>query len=355
MQPIAFYFVLSSMALMLTAPSAADAEPALREPLIVFPPSQITGANEKISSQLSNEERTDAPLPIAGGTLKGKLNLPAIATTGPARMTHYYSGQKVQTSLAFDVTAVDSNQAEQTGLFRMNSTVGGSATTSAYKMALGAESTCGFGSSDCWGMTTVLTTTSGYSKSKNQIVHEFDQNNNSGSNCQDADIGSGGSICGTVLITGAGQNQINFALGVAGYSKVRNGLAFFSGGPIATSIRDWSSSISVLYDTGTHSNGLVLNGKYSNVAITSPGFKVSGTGILSAAEIKTDGQITAQYQKLTPVSYSTLVEQRPCTRENQGNLAFVTDSKTAVFNDPVAGGGTNAMAVVCNGTAYVVH
>jgi hypothetical protein len=333
-----------------TAPSPGSADNSTRLATTAF-------ANLLVGTETTRAQAAEALLaPLASPTFTGTATISALTGTTATPLTHFYSGQNAKTALVFDATAVSTSAAEQTGMFRMNSTTGAAGGVAAYKMALGAESTCGSGSSDCWGMTTVLTTTNGYPVARNQIAHEFDQNNNSGTNCADVDLGVAGTVgCGTVLITGAGSNQINFGLGIGGYSKVRNGIAFFSGGPIAASIRDYSSSISVLYDTGAHSNGIALSGTYSANAISSPGFTVGGTGALSAASITTGGQVTALYQKLTPVTYATVQGQRPCNSTNQGNMAFVTDSNTATFNAAVAGGGTNAMAVVCNGTAYVVH
>ncbi|MGX9983968.1 hypothetical protein [Methylobacterium fujisawaense] len=308
------------------------------------------------STRCANQKLMDAVNTLANTAIGQNTQLSTLKSTAAPSLTQFYSGQNALMNLVFDTTAQSVTQAEQTGAFRMTSYTGAQGGVSAYKMALGMENTCYSGSADCWAATAVLTTKTGYPASRNQIAFEVDQNNDSGTDCGDADLGQNGTVgCGGLLITGAGTNQVNFGLAVAGYSKVRNGVLFPSGGVIASSIRDYSSSISVLYDTGSHANGIALSGTYSANAIASPGFTVSPTGVVNAAALTTGGPVTSLYQKLTPVTFATVASQRPCNSTNAGNMAFIIDSNTTTFNAAVAGGGANAMAIICNGGAYVVH
>ena len=105
-------------------------------------------------------------------------------------------------------------------------------------------------------------------------------------------VASGASVsfstvsCMTMLLTGAGSNQITAALAISGFSKYRNGIQFNSGGPVATSLRDYSSSQVVLKDTGSHINGFDGQGAtYSGNYLVGP---------LSQFLVGPQGQITVQ-------------------------------------------------------------
>lgn len=59
----------------------------------------------------------------------------------------------------------------------------------------------------------------------------------------------------------------------------------------------------------------------------------------------------ATYQR--PVSFSSV--SGLCSGPNEGFAASITDSTTASFNAVVTGGGTNHVAIRCNGTNWVVY
>jgi hypothetical protein len=79
------------------------------------------------------------------------------------------------------------------------------------------------------------------------------------------------------------------------------------------------------------------------------------TGSLSAPSVSSSGIVSGAYGKVAPTTYASISAAYPCNSTNQGVFGFITDSTTATFNAAVAGGGTNPIGVICNGTNYVVH
>ena len=73
---------------------------------------------------------------------------------------------------------------------------------------------------------------------------------------------------------------------------------------------------------------------------------VSATGLLSAPNITTTGVV-----KTTPTTYSSLPVAGIA---GAGSRSFITDANTTTFLAIVAGGGSNAVPVVSNGTNWIV-
>lgn len=73
---------------------------------------------------------------------------------------------------------------------------------------------------------------------------------------------------------------------------------------------------------------------------------VSETGLLSAPNITTTGVV-----KTTPTTYSSLPVAGIA---GAGSRSFITDANTTTFLAIVAGGGSNAVPVVSNGTNWIV-
>lgn len=194
------------------------------------------------------------------------INLAASTkSTATPSIAQLYAGLTVNAGLVYDLTAAAGTaHPEQSGVFRMTNTGGAAGSSTSYKMALGAETTCGTSSSSmCWGMTTVLTANAGYSRSNNMISFESNMNNNSGTNCDDSDYGSTGAPCVVNLIAVGGANQISAAYGVTGSSLIRNGFVVYSGGALAADFRSYSQSQATIIDTGSHAVGAAWNGSYS--------------------------------------------------------------------------------------------
>ncbi|QEE39028.1 MULTISPECIES: hypothetical protein [unclassified Methylobacterium] len=267
-----------------------------------------------------------------------------------------YGYQRVLTSLWFEAEAKSATQAEQAGVFRMTSTTGRPGDVKSYKMALGAETTCGVGSSSCWGMSVIGSFNRGYSTKNHQVAFEVDHNNLTGTNCLEADYGIAGNVpCASLVITGSGSSQITAALDIQGNNQSHNAIQIDTAGASLSTLRNYANTQNLAYDTGSHINGVFLNGTYSKTAIYSPGFTVNGTGDVVARAVSAEGDVSSRYGRLTPVIYRTVAAQRPCNIENQGVTAYIKDSTTASFNAPISGGGSIAIGVVCNGADYVVH
>ncbi len=202
-----------------------------------------TGAATRPAAQI--DANFAAVMPLTAGVsfpLTGTLYSDNITSTEDATIAQTYGFTSILTALDFDVAAISAGLPEQTATFRMTSNVGG-ATAATYKAAFGAETIASSASSPVWAGTFALTTNTGYALTKSQISLEVDHNNNTGFDAPDADVGLLGVVpIGAFYITGAGANQINFGLGISGNAQIRNGVVFFTGGPIYTSITDYSQS-----------------------------------------------------------------------------------------------------------------
>lgn len=215
------------------------------------------------------------------------LVTPRIKITATSGRTLFFAGQNVDVPATVEMTGNSTSAAEEAFIARMTSTAGDNS-VGHYKAAGGFETTCsGATSAYCWGLTSVLTTGADYpTASQYQISVEVDHNNNSGTNCGDADYGVTGSPCGELFMTGAGTNQLSFGVGIAGNNMTRNGLAIYTGGAIAAAVRDYSAAQYSYRDTGKHINGLDASGAViTGNWLVSPSnlLTVSGAGFLTTA------------------------------------------------------------------------
>ncbi len=280
----------------------------------------------------------------------------AFNLAGPPSISGTFADTPLLTTILVNNTATSATQIESVATFRLTSGVGSGHPTTAGKSTLGTEAICNSGSAQCGAFGAVITTNTGFAVTTiTALLSEFDFNQASGTHCDDGDPHATGVWCGYLLMTGAGNKQINFGLAIAGNLQIRNGVLFQQDGPINNSIVDYSASVVSWNDKGSHTHGLYANNAtYSGNFITGPSatFVVTPAGALTAVSLTTSGNIT------TTVATKTLVLKQgangavgtfTCT---SGGSITVTNSNVAITDTIIislnTAGGTITTAPALN-------
>jgi hypothetical protein len=171
------------------------------------------------------------------------------------------------------------------------------------------------------------------------------------------------STIGTRYDCGTGQSVAPFPNNCTAAMEITyNGAVFGSGLVIGASALDTGSN--------THNASAIAMPLwnqiiwYSAASTFSAAIASDSAGILSTT-VPVGGQIqfnsgstegfaivgSTTYQRPTPFSGVGV----PCTSGNEGFAASITDGNTNVFNATVAGGGSNHVAIRCNGSNWVVY
>jgi hypothetical protein len=320
------------------------------------------GANSDITSLSALTSLTvGAGATSMGGTLAvsgvstfgSNLNIPSLYLTANPPLSQFVAGQNANGGVVANCTANQSGAAEVSGIFRMTSSVGGSASginTNAayYKAPLQTEMIANNGCAPAWGFVTAMTLGSGFPVfNQNAIGYEIDINNTSGTDFNvdtDPGLGTIPVSAGLYITAGSVGNQIQSAIQIAGSNHYRNAMLLTSGSVVSNGWLDYSSAINILLDKGSHTNGIALGGTYTSYALyvgSGPNFSVTGAGAVVAASL-TIGTTVLNSSSLTTGSLA-LTTPLPQSSGGTGDnsAAFTTFSPTLT---PGSGSFTTASA-----------